>query len=78
MKYFYSSQYPVEIVLSENINKKFSSHSHAGHYIISLCIKGSVAATLENKSLQLKENGFFVVPPFMPHQADITDKIGRA
>ena len=51
MKYFRSTQYPIEFVLSEHINKNFSSHNHANHYIISLCIKGSVTATLKNKSL---------------------------
>lgn len=73
MKYFRSGQYPIEFVLSENINKDFSSHNHANHYIISLCIKGSVTATLKNESLQLKENDFFVVPPFMPHAVSLTD-----
>ena len=73
MKYFRSGQYPIELVLSENINKEFSSHNHANHYIISLCIKGSVTATLKNKSLQLKENDFFVVPPFMPHAVSLSD-----
>lgn len=73
MKYFRSSQYPIEFVLSENINKDFSSHNHANHYIISLCIKGSVTATLENKSLLLRENDFFAVPPFMPHAVSLTD-----
>lgn len=64
MNYFRSSQYPIEFILSENINKDFSSHNHANHYIISLCIKGSVTVTLENKPLQLKKNDFFTVPPF--------------
>ena len=73
MKYFRSDQYPIEFVLSENINKEFSSHNHASHYIISLCIKGSVSATLKNKSLQIKENDFFTVPPFMPHAVSLTD-----
>lgn len=73
MKYFRSSQYPIEFVLSENINKNFSSHNHANHYIISLCIKGRVTATLENKFLLLKENDFFAVPPFMPHAVSLTD-----
>ena len=73
MKYFRSGQYPIEFVLSENINKEFSSHNHANHYIISLCIKESVAATLENKSLLLKENDFFIVSPFMPHAVSLTD-----
>ena len=73
MKYFHSGQYPIEFVLSENINKEFSSHNHASHYIISLCIKGCVAAKLENKSLLLKENDFFTVPPFMPHAVSLTD-----
>lgn len=73
MKYFRSGQYPIEFVLSENINKEFSSHNHANHYIISLCVKGSVSVTLEHKTLQLKENDFFVVPPFMPHAVTLTD-----
>lgn len=73
MKYFRSGQYPIEFVLSENINKEFSSHNHASHYIISLCIKGSVSAILKNKSLQIKENDFFTVPPFMPHAVSLTD-----
>ena len=73
MKYFRSNQYPIELVLSENINKEFSSHNHANHYIISLCIKGSVSAILKNKSLLLKENDFFTVPPFMPHAVSLTD-----
>ena len=72
MKYFRSTQYPIEFVLSEHINKNFSSHNHAQHYIISLCIKGSVAATLENESLLLQENDFFAVPPFMPHAVSLT------
>ena len=73
MKYFRSTQYPIEFVLSEHINKNFSSHNHAQHYIISLCIKGSASATLKNKSLLLKENNFFTVPPFMPHAVSLTD-----
>lgn len=73
MKYFRSGQYPIEFVLSENINKEFSSHNHASHYIISLCIKGSVSATLKNKSLLLNENDFFTVPPFTPHAVSLTD-----
>ncbi len=72
MNYFRSGQYPIEFVLSENINKEFSSHNHASHYIISLCIKGSVSVTLENESLLLKENDFFAVPPFMPHAVSLT------
>lgn len=34
MKYFRSTQYPIEFVLSEHINKNFFSHNHANHYII--------------------------------------------
>lgn len=73
MKYFRSGQYPVEIVISEHINKAFSSHSHTNHYIISLCIKGSVTATLEDKTLLFKENDFFVVSPLMPHAVSLSD-----
>lgn len=72
MKYFRSRQYPIELVISENINKDFSSHNHAKHYIISLCIKGSVTAILKDKVRHLQENDFFVVPPFMPHAVSLT------
>ena len=73
MKYFHFRQYPVEFVLSENTNKEFSSHNPANPYIMSLCIKGSVDATLQNKSLQLEENEFFAVPPLMPHAVNLSD-----
>ena len=72
MKYFRSRQYPIELVISEDINKEFSSHNHANHYIISLCIKGSVTAILKDKVMHLEENDCFVVPPFMPHAVRLT------
>lgn len=73
MKYYHSSQYPIEFVLSEHISKEFSSHNHAQHYIISLCIKGVITAKLKDKALHLQENDFFVVPPLMPHAVSLTD-----
>ena len=48
MKYFHSGQYPIEFVLSENINKEFSSHNHASHYIISLCIFGYLNSRIKD------------------------------
>lgn len=73
VKYFRSKQYPIEFVLSENISKEFSSHNHTKHYIISLCVRGNITVTLKDKPLQIKENDFFVVPPFMPHAVSLTD-----
>lgn len=73
MKYYRSEQHPIEFVLSENIIQEFSSHNHTKHYIISLCVKGNIAVTLKDNPLQLKENDFFVVPPFMPHAVSLTD-----
>lgn len=52
MKYFRSSQYPIEFVLSENINKDFSSHNHANHYIISLCMDKSFVENYSSRKAQ--------------------------
>ncbi len=72
MKYYHSSQYPIELVISQNINKDFSSHNHARHYIISLCIRGSITAMLNDNVLHLEENDCFVVPPLIPHAVSFT------
>ncbi len=73
MKYFRSRQYPIEFVLSEGINKDFSSHNHANHYVLSFCATGNATAILEGSPLLLKENDFFIVPPFMPHAVKLSD-----
>lgn len=73
MKYFHSEHYPIEFVVSENMEKDFSSHNHTNHYVISLCVKGSIHIKLEDKSLVVHENRLFVVPPFMPHAVTLTN-----
>lgn len=73
MKYYHSQQYPIEFVISENLKKDFSSHSHANHYIISLCLRSSANVQLDNKNLCMAVNDFFVVPPFMSHAVTISE-----
>lgn len=73
MKYFYSERYPIEFVVSEDMEKFFSSHNHTNHYVISLCIKGSVDIKLGQENRVIHENELFVVPPFLPHAVNLTN-----
>lgn len=68
MKYFRSRQYPIEFVLSEGINKDFSSHNHANHYVLSFCAMGNATAILEGSPLLLKENDFLLCRHLCPTQ----------
>ena len=43
MQYYQCDKYPIEFVLSENIDKHFDSHNHVGHYVISVVMLGTVA-----------------------------------
>lgn len=72
MKYFHSEHYPIEFVISENLEKDFSSHTHTDHYIISLCVRGNVSVKLGEECLIIHENELFVVPPFMSHAVSLT------
>ncbi len=36
MRYYQCDKYPIEFVVSENIDKHFDSHNHVGHYVISV------------------------------------------
>lgn len=71
MKYYHSKQIPLEFVICENIEKDFLLHNHPNHYIISLCIKGSVTVSLDQKTLLLSAYDIFIVPPFKPHSVTI-------
>ena len=42
MRYYQCDTYPIEFVLSENIEKCFAAHNHVGHYVISVVMQGMV------------------------------------
>ena len=67
MRYYQCDKYPIEFVLSENINKHFDSHNHARHYVISMVIQGVVTAYIENKGIVCRKGDAFVIPPYSMH-----------
>ena len=67
MRYYQCEKYPIEFVVSENIEKRFDSHNHAGHYIVSLVMQGEVTVYLGNRKLVCHEEDGFTIPPYAVH-----------
>ena len=61
---YYQCKYPIEFVLSENIDKHFDSHNHVGHYVISVVMLGTVAVYLENREMVCHRGDVFIIPPY--------------
>lgn len=67
MRYYHSEKYPIEFVLSENIDKHFDTHNHVGHYVISVVMQGEVTVYLENRKLVCHGGDSFTIPPYAVH-----------
>lgn len=67
MRYYQCSKYPIEFVLSENIDKSFEPHNHVSHYIVSLVMRGKVAVKLENKEMTCRGGDVFIISPYTVH-----------
>ena len=67
MQYYQCEKYPIEFVLSENIDKCFDCHNHVGHYVISLVMQGEVTVYLESRKLVCHEGDAFTIPPYAVH-----------
>ena len=67
MRYYQCERYPIEFVLSENIDKCFDCHNHVGHYVISLVMQGEVTVYLESRKLVCHEGDVFTIPPYAVH-----------
>lgn len=67
MRYYKCNKYPIEFVLSENIDKNFDSHNHVGHYVISMVMQGTVAVCLENREVMCYRGDMFIIPPYAIH-----------
>lgn len=88
MKYFRSTRYPIEVVLSEHINKNFSSHNHAQHYIISLCDRlinhFSDSLPLESLARDLYVSKYYLIRKckrnlgLTPHKFHLQNRIRKA
>ncbi len=67
MRYYKCNKYPIEFVLSENIDKNFDSHNHVGHYVISMVMQGTIAVCLENRKVMCYRGDMFIIPPYVTH-----------
>lgn len=67
MRYYQYNKYPIEFVVSEDIDKYFAPHNHAGHYIISVVLQGEAVVILENRKSECSEGDMFIVPPYAIH-----------
>ncbi len=67
MQYYQCCKYPIEFVLSENIDKHFDSHNHVGHYVISVVMQGTVAVCWENEEVACRRGDVFIIPPYAVH-----------
>lgn len=67
MRYYQCDKYPIEFVLSENIDKHFDSHNHVGHYVISVVMQGTVTVCLENREAACYREDMFIIPPYAVH-----------
>ena len=67
MRYYQCEKYPIEFVVSENIDKCFDCHNHVGHYVISLVMQGEVTVYLESRKLVCHEGDAFTIPPYAVH-----------
>ena len=67
MEYYHTGKYPIEILKTENMNKKFEMHNHARHYVISIVKKGSVNVCLNGVWKRFVVGEYFIVSPLEPH-----------
>lgn len=67
MKYFQSSSYPIELVLSENLDKRYHMHNHAKHWVLATVISGSVTVEISGNRKECINGDYFIVPPYVPH-----------
>ena len=67
MQYYQCDKYPIEFVVSENLDKHFESHNHVGHYVISMITQGVITVCLEHKERVCPEGSVFIVPPYVVH-----------
>lgn len=67
MRYYQCDKYPIEFVVSENLDKHFEAHNHVGHYVISMIMQGVITVCLENKEWVRSKDTVFIVPPYVVH-----------
>ena len=67
MQYYQYDKYPIEFVLSENIDKHFEYHNHASHYVISVVLQGTAVLCLDDREAVCRKGDVFIIPPYAIH-----------
>ena len=67
MRYYQYEKYPIELVVSENIDKHFDSHNHVGHYVSAVVIQGEVTVYQEGREWVCHGGDIFIIPPYVVH-----------
>lgn len=67
MQYYQCDKYPIEFVVSENLDKHFEAHNHVGHYVISMIMQGVITVCLGNKEWVRSKGTVFIIPPYVVH-----------
>ncbi|MBD5492731.1 MAG: helix-turn-helix transcriptional regulator [Lachnospiraceae bacterium] len=67
MQYYQHDKYPIEFVLSENIDKHFAPHNHVKHYVISMVMQEVATVCLENREVACHRGDVFIIPPYTVH-----------
>lgn len=75
MKYFISNKYPIELVLTENIEKKFTLHNHINHYVINIVICGDVFTEINGYKVKYSDNDIYIIPPYVPHYISLAKDV---
>lgn len=71
MQYYLAKEDSIEIVRTENLERKFELHNHPGHYVISQVTTGNVEVQINGAYREYKAGEWFVVFPLEPHWVDI-------
>lgn len=76
MKYYEMDNYPIEFILSENIEKRFDRHNHIGHYIIALVLSGRIELCKDDENVICQKDDIFIISPYISHTI-VQDKNAR-
>ncbi len=81
MRYYQCEKYPIEFVLSENIDKCFDCHNHVGNYVISLVMQ---ELSIETLAADIFVSKYYLIRKFRnsvgmtPHQFCIQNRIRKS
>lgn len=67
MKFIYSKNHCLELVITKDIDMNFNLHNHISHYVISVVLEGNVNLKLSDSNIDYHKNEAFVIAPYVAH-----------